>query len=157
MNLTIQQIDRFWSKVNKTNDCWNWTGFLDADGYGSFGYAPEPNKWKPIQAHRISVLLDGRDPTGKIVCHHCDNPSCVRPDHLFLGTHQDNRNDCLSKDRAGHKLKAIDVEYIRKNTIIGPRGAGSHKISNVREIADKFNIQPETIRNIVNRKIWTHI
>jgi len=157
MKLTNKDEQRFWSKVNKTDGCWEWQGYKDADGYGVFGYAPKPNVWQPIQAHRASVIFSGRNPQGLVVCHTCDNPSCIRPDHLFLGTHQDNRDDCVSKDRAGCKLKAADIDYIRTNTIIGPRGPASRKISNVQYMAKKFNVNPETIRNIVNRKIWSHL
>ena len=157
MKLTNKDEQRFWSKVNKTDGCWEWQGYKDADGYGVFGYAPKPNVWQPIQAHRASVIFSGHEPAGKIVCHHCDNPRCVRPDHLFLGTHQANRDDCVNKDRAGSKLKAADIHYIRANTIIGPRGPGSRKISNVRAMAQQFNVNPQTILDIVKRKLWTHI
>lgn len=157
MKIDKKLVDRFWSKVKKTDNCWEWQGYRDADGYGTFGFAPEPNKWQPIQAHRASVILDGRDPGGKMVCHHCDNPSCVRPDHLFLGTNIDNLKDRQQKDRAGIKLTEKDIADIRHNTVIGPRGAGSRKISNVKEMAQKYNVLPETIRNIVHRSIWKHI
>ena len=86
---------RFWSKVKKTDGCWLWTGHLDYQGYGDFTIGRKQR----YRAHRYSVILDGRDPTGKYVCHHCDNPSCVRPDHLFIGTPLDNMQDKMKKGR----------------------------------------------------------
>lgn len=93
-------MERFWNKVNKTENCWEWQGGKDRDGYGHIRV--EGKLW---QAHRFSTLLDGRDPAGKVVMHQCDNPSCVNPKHLKLGTQADNVYDMVAKKR--HKHKAI--------------------------------------------------
>ena len=86
--------ERFWSKVNKTEGCWLWTGGKNY-GYGQF--------WdgrKPQQAHRISWGIHcGPIPDGLWVLHRCDVPSCVNPAHLFLGTHTDNMRDAATKGR----------------------------------------------------------
>ena len=98
-------IDRFWNKVDKTsnpNGCWEWTAFIDKDGKG-YGRAYDGNT--QMGAHRLSVIIDGRDPSGKYVCHTCDNPKCVNPTHLFLGTQQDNLNDMKSKGRKNGRKK----------------------------------------------------
>lgn len=98
-------IDRFWKKVDKhsnPNGCWEWTGFIDREGLG-YGRAYDGNK--QMGAHRLSIIIDGRDPTDKYVCHSCDNPKCVNPSHLFLGTQQDNLDDMKSKGRKNGRKK----------------------------------------------------
>ena len=91
---------RFWRFVSKENSCWLWTGKLNPDGYGLI--RPNPTKEK-VGAHRISwTLHNGPIPTGLCVLHKCDKPSCVNPDHLFLGTVQDNVDDMRIKGRANY-------------------------------------------------------
>jgi hypothetical protein len=87
--------ERFWSNVEKTDDCWIWKGYEKSCGYG--GMRAYGKNWF---AHRLSYTLNiGEIPEGMYVCHKCDNPICVRPDHLFLGTHKDNMADCKAKGR----------------------------------------------------------
>lgn len=91
-----EAIKRFWQYVDKTNECWNWTKCLNEKGYGIFGVDGK----KVDRAHRIAYrLCVGEIPAGLFVCHHCDNPKCVRPDHLFLGTNLDNVKDMFLKNR----------------------------------------------------------
>jgi hypothetical protein len=88
---------RFWSKVIQGPECWTWRGSVSETGYGSFQY-----RNRKMGAHRAAYLMHvGEIPTGMIVCHRCDNPSCVRPDHLFVGTHKDNTRDMMAKNRDG--------------------------------------------------------
>lgn len=95
-NLSKESTARFWAKVQQTPDCWLWTAAKNESGYGIFGVGKATDK-----APRISYrLLVGPIPEGTIVCHKCDNPTCVRPDHLFLGSHKDNHNDAVKKNRA---------------------------------------------------------
>lgn len=92
---------RFWSHVDKTGDCWLWTAsvFKDRYGYGKFNAASE-KPTRVVYAHRFSwELANGPIPDGLWVLHHCDNPPCVRPDHLFLGTQSANVADMHSKGR----------------------------------------------------------
>lgn len=88
-------IERFWKKVNKTRDCWEWTGAINRDGYGQFGY----NKKTYISSRFVMKIIGKEIPEGMFVCHKCDNPACVNPDHLFIATHKDNMKDCMDKGR----------------------------------------------------------
>lgn len=90
-------VERFWSYVNRNGDgCWTWKGSCLKTGYGSFKLA----SYTMRLAHRVAyAIAHGGLQAGAIVCHRCDNPSCVRPDHLFLGTHQVNSDDMVQKGR----------------------------------------------------------
>lgn len=95
--------DGFWKRVQKSDDgsdgCWVWIGNRRPDGYGLFYLFG-----KQLRAHRVSwEMHNGPIPEGVFVCHRCDNPSCVRPSHLFLGTIQDNNADRVQKGRPGSK------------------------------------------------------
>lgn len=96
---TISINERFWSKVEKSGACWIWTGFVDPKGYGAIS---TQRGHRPLQTHRLSwEMANGKIPDGAMVLHRCDNPRCVNPDHLFLGTAADNTHDMMNKDR-GH-------------------------------------------------------
>lgn len=86
--------DRFWSKVKKTDTCWFWIGAKATNGYGRFKFAG-----RCVSPHRISYE-SVHGPTSLNVCHKCDTPSCVRPDHLFAGTQSANMKDAMAKGRA---------------------------------------------------------
>ncbi len=106
--------NRFWDKVNKTNQCWLWTSATNGRGYGVMGV----NR-KPKYAHRISwEMHNGPIPPGLHVCHKCDVPGCVRPDHLFLGTREDNMSDCVIKKR---HIAATHPELIPRGEQSGRR------------------------------------
>lgn len=88
-------LTRFWAKVRKGEGCWAWTGCRNRKGYGRIA------TWAGAQlAHRVSWTIHfAAIPSGMLVLHRCDNPACVRPDHLFLGTAQDNTDDMMAKER----------------------------------------------------------
>lgn len=99
---TIEQ--RFWEKVEMIpfHECWEWKAYRNNDNYGTFQIATKKN----VKAHRFSYELNnGPVPEGLCVCHTCDNPGCVRPNHLWLGTMKDNSKDMALKGRHGHQKK----------------------------------------------------
>lgn len=137
--------------------CWEWTASL-TKGYGQFRLG------KMFKAHRLSALWAGILPSmdsGLLVCHHCDNPRCVNPKHLFVGSHKDNIQDSTKKGRqqpalaergeANHqaKLTKQDVLDIRR---LYATGRFTHNGLGIR-----FSISPSTIGSIINRQRWTHI
>lgn len=106
-------VDRFWSRVDKTpglgpkGDCWEWTGGKRTGGYGAFAVAS-----KPTGAHRFSLMLKlGRALRPDMMsCHECDHPPCVRPEHLYEGTHRDNARDAVLRGRhASRKARPFDL------------------------------------------------
>lgn len=102
MTLDNQTADRFWSKVDKTDSCWIWTGTIDPDGYGRFALTHR----KSVGAHRLSwEISNGRIPKGLGALHNCDVRNCVRPDHIYVGTQQDNSNDMVKRGRAATGLR----------------------------------------------------
>jgi hypothetical protein len=101
-------IERFFQKVDKSGseahpDCWIWKGGKTSSGYGSFKYYQERSA---IGSHVSSYLFHiGEVPKGMFVCHHCDNPPCVNPEHLFLDTNSGNMKDMFKKGRNGSSTK----------------------------------------------------
>ncbi len=85
----------FWDSLDKTGDCWLWTGNTNAEGYGATGY-----HGKAWGTHRLAwYLTNGEIPAGMLVCHKCDCPPCCNPDHLFIGSYKDNVSDSQNKGR----------------------------------------------------------
>ena len=106
-------MNRFWAKVCKTNGCWTWTASKNPHGYGQIRLSG-----KLTLAHRVSwTIHNGVIPEGLFVLHICDNPPCVRPDHLFLGTQKDNIRDAVAKKRHSMLPK---THCIRGHDLNGP-------------------------------------
>lgn len=141
--------------ISETTNCWQWTGTKDRDGYGVIGIK-ENEKFKLIKAHRLSALIYGLDMSNPIVRHTCNNPSCVNPEHLITGSHQDNMDDKIRCNRqskgAEHgaaKLTEKDVLAIRAKYI--PR------IYSTTRLAAEYKVNRTTIFNIISKKHWKHI
>lgn len=154
-------VERFWEKVNLDGPvhptlgtaCWLWTGCVVAR-YGQIGLGhPSTAGSKRWKTHRFSwELHNGSIADGLHVCHHCDNPLCVRPAHLFLGTAQDNALDASRKGRKNafgrQKLNADDVRIIRSHV--------AEQVP-VADIASAFAISEKYVRRIANRTAWAHL
>jgi hypothetical protein len=165
-HLTPKDIDRFWSKVDKTETCWLWTKGTTV-GYGSFRLP-----CGSFLAHRISwMLVHGPIADGLFVCHHCDTPRCVRPDHLFLGTIADNVRDAASKGRMPSGDKHWTHRMPERRVIGEQHGATPLTDDDVREIrrlyatstitqdalAKRYGIGQASIFHILKRHTWRHI
>ena len=148
-------IERFFKNIKdeNTSDCWLWKTYNHNDGYGTLHI----NR-KRIYAHRYSWIIHyGEIPKGLFVCHKCDNPKCVNPEHLFLGTNTDNVNDMIKKGRKKQakgndysraKLKSEDVIDIRKMMKEGKKAI---------EIAKLYKITAQHVRIIYRKLNWAHI
>ncbi len=138
-------IARFWARVDKTGDCWLWTGCKNDAGYGAIRW-----QGRTTRAHRISwVLTNGDIPDGRLVLHRCDNRPCVRPDHLFVGSHADNSRDMVAKDRRGHVhgriLDAEQVAEIRRRRAEGEAA---------KDLALAYGVTVWTVFDILSQRIW---
>jgi hypothetical protein len=138
-------------KVDVSTNCWEWTGSKTRWGYGQI----RANK-KVYATHRLAYeLARGPIPQGMFVCHRCDNPGCINPDHLFIGTAADNTADMMAKGRharvrggehSSSKLTEADVRAIRAATNVSQR-----------RLAEQYGVGSTTIHAILRRKTWSHL
>jgi len=141
---------RFWkyTNVRDREHCWNWTGYIQPNGYGEVSVHS-----KQMGAHRLSWIIHyGKIPDSFCVCHKCDNPSCVNPNHLFIGTYKDNVHDMMNKNRyscargekvGGAKLTESQVREIRTR----------HNCS-ANKLAKEYGVCKSNIGAIRNYKSW---
>lgn len=146
--------ERVLSRVNKTKNCWLWMGCVNNFGYGLLRFEK-----KCYRVHRLSYLIyKGEIPQGMLVCHTCDNPPCVNPEHLFLGTHKDNARDRSFKGRNNFPLgERHGLSKLTKEKILEIRKLYGHGDINQKELAKMFSVDQTNISYIVNRKTWKHI
>lgn len=150
-------IARFWQKVDRRgpDECWEWTASTQAGGYGQFRVSRPRRK---VRAHIMAYQISKGPTNGLLVCHSCDNPPCCNPQHLWLGTHDDNMKDAAAKKRfRGHNmkgeanpraiLKIPDVQCIREQI-----AGGKTNIA----IAAQYGVTHSMISRIRLGKAWTH-
>lgn len=145
--------DRFWKKVQKSDGCWNWIGYKTQIGYGIIVAGKlgidDSIHTKRLVAHRVSYGIHYGVPDKKLfVCHKCDNPSCVRPDHLFLGTQTDNMRDCANKDR-------VRNQGFKPFRIISPNGELIEGI-NLTKFCRERNLRRPSMFDVISGKRKEH-
>jgi hypothetical protein len=153
-------LERFWAKVDKSGDCWLWTAVLDHRGYGHIRVGD-----RMASAHRTSwELAFGPIPAGPgyhgtCVLHRCDTPRCVRPEHLFLGTNEENMADMVRKNRQakqrgdGHPSSKISSHHV---AVIRALHAWGVPLS-LRRLAEMFRVSPAEISHVRNRRNWRSV
>lgn len=147
--------DRFIPEPN--SGCWLWTGEIDAYGYGSFYLAKikEGSRWRKTRAkaHRLSWALHYSEPPAELeVCHRCDVPACVNPEHLFLGTHAENQRDMVQKNRHSRgerqgsaRLTEAAVREIMASALTS------------QSLADRFGVSMASVNDVRRGVTWAHL
>ena len=150
--LPDKYLARFWSYVNKTDSCWEWAKST-VRGYGSFGAGGVT-----VYCHKLSWCLHhGPVPDGLCVLHRCDNRKCVNPEHLFLGTREDNIRDMIAKDRSinlsgsSHGMSKLTEDQVRyiKTKLLSQQSLSS--------LSREFGVSVQTIYAIHHGKTWKHV
>ncbi len=169
--MTKGAIERFWEKVRKTSTCWIWTASKRAKGYGAYVWANDAGNIVQGRAHRFSyVLFYGPIPEGVCVLHTCDNPACVNPEHLWLGSNADNNKDMCLKGRhvsGGTRLRERGLlgDYERGENHHGAiltekivRSARKDKRTmSYSQLAAKYKVTPGALHAAVTRRSWRHV
>lgn len=158
---TLEEV--FWRHVSPepNSGCWLWDGAVSKRGYGKIGRrSPHSGRVQMLSAHRVSLTVHGvAIGQGMNVCHRCDNPPCVNPAHLFVGTQKENIRDCVVKGRAKRasvsgeanpnaKISAADVSAIRARLASGEKQ---------RVIAADFGLRQTTISAIKHGSLWSSL
>ena len=147
--------ERFWEKVDKSGNCWEWKAALTTKGYGYFYY-----KGVLTNAHRVSYeIANGLIPEEMCVCHTCDNRKCVNPKHLWLGTIADNNKDMVDKGRSinsGAKGSLNGNSKLTRQDIVDIRLQKERGVA-VSSLAMSYGISRQHVHRISKRKRWKHV
>lgn len=142
--------------VNNATGCWEWIG-CKRGGYGRtiIGSRKDGTR-KAITAHRLSYLIfHGEIPEGMEVCHRCDNPSCINPDHLFVGTRKDNIDD---RERKSRNIVKVGEEQpcakLSKKAVKDARWEHAYHGTSFQKLADRYGVSKKTMQNAINGVTW---
>jgi DNA-binding transcriptional regulator YiaG len=154
-SIPIEQ--RFWAKVAITadiNKCWEWQGGLSKSGYGQFTFGSEnnPESWR---AHRFAWFLIYKRKPAEFLLHSCDNRKCVNILHLREGTHQDNMQDMVDRNRQSKGIQTKSAK-LTETDVLAIRKMSDSSISQ-REIARRFGVTQSVVWHVIHRKSWQHI
>lgn len=161
----LSRAERFWRHVDTDSDprgCWLWRGHCNEFGYGLFS-ADGIAGSKILRAHRVAwELLRGAIPVGLELCHHCDNPPCVNPDHLFIGTRSDNMRDMVAKGRHRSNLphqwgEAHSQARLSDEDVIEMRRRYSFGGVTQRQLALAYGVSDNHVSAILTRRLWRHL
>lgn len=143
---------RFMRKIDRTGECWLWTGARNSDGYGSVNVAGVIKL-----AHRVAYGLF-REPTpdDKQVCHTCDTPACCNPDHLFIGVILDNMQDMAAKDRSCYGERNFHAKLTEKQ-VLEARSLYATGVHTATELGRMFGVTEQTMSSLLKRKTWKRI
>lgn len=148
-NYDADMKNKLLAKIKYINDCWEWQGSLHRQGYGHFPY-----KRKILLAHRVSWnLFNGYIPENIKVCHKCDNPKCINPEHLFLGSQKENVDDMFQKKRKDHQGEKHPRAKLTKEKVLEIRQMIEKGISQ-EIICKKYNITNGHVGSIKHRRTW---
>lgn len=159
MPFTLDVLERFWDKVNKEGafhqiwgQCWEWTAST-RNGYGQIALEIGGNR-KTWRVHRLSWHIHfGTIPNDLMVCHYCDNRLCVNPDHLFLGTHEDNMLDMREKSYIkGHRGKLTSLQVLEIKSLLN--SMKPFKYGDLRNLARKFEVGEMVIHGIKSGRFY---
>jgi len=145
--------EKFWRRVLKLESgCWEFQGCRDKWGYAHFGI-----NGKRVQAHRHAYeLTNGPIPSGKLIMHTCDNPPCVNPDHLRIGTDLENRADASSKRRLPHGSKMYNAK-LNEEKVAEMRQRYAAGGVTQRELGEMYGVSQSTVAYICKGETWTHV
>lgn len=147
---------RFWKKVEikENKECWNWLAKGNRQGYGEFW---DNDTQSSVPSHRVAWIITNRKiPDGMLVCHRCDNTSCVNPNHLFLGTQSDNINDMYRKGRGvNNKGENSGVSKLTESDVLKIVDYRVNHKMKLREISNNFQISISHVNNILIGKSWS--
>lgn len=156
--LNPRVVRNFWKRVHKLGNesgCWIWEGAENVNGYGQMSiYAP---RYRQFRCHRISLAIHGVEFSDEdVVCHKCDTPLCVNPNHLFVGNQLDNLRDCRQKNRHMkgnmNPISKLTPEAVREIREVAKEGYGSQ-----RRMAKKYRVSEGVISEAVSGKTWAHV